>query len=121
MKSYRDLKVWQKSMKVTSMVYVVTKDFPKEEIYGLTQQIRRSAISIPSNIAEGYGRFSSKDYKRFLLIARGSLFEFQTQLELAVAIGYISESNLLEISLINTEIEKMLNSLIKKIGDSACA
>ena len=89
MKSYRDLKVWQKAMKAVSMVYLITKEFPNEELYGLTQQVRRSAVSIPSNIAEGYGRYSTKDYRRFLLIARGSLFELQTQLELAVSIELI--------------------------------
>ena len=77
--SYRDLLVWQKSMSVVTEIYAIAQGFPSSEIYALTSQIRRSAISIPSNIAEGYGRNSTGDYKRFLQIAAGSLFELQTQ------------------------------------------
>ena len=82
-KSYRDLFVWQKAMELVTAVYAIPKVFPKEEQYGLTAQIRRSAVSVPSNIAEGYGRNSTLDYTRFLQIARGSLYELQTQLEIA--------------------------------------
>jgi len=81
----------------------------------LTSQIRRSAISIPSNVAEGYGRNSSGDYVRFLQIASGSLYEFQTQLEISYQLGYLSEEKYIEINLLSIEIEKMFSSLISKI------
>ena len=77
-KDFRDLLVWQKSMLLVKEIYVFTIDFPKHEVYGLTNQIRRSAISVPSNIAEGHGRESPKEFARFLRIARGSLSELQT-------------------------------------------
>ena len=82
-RNYRDLIVWQKSMKLITDIYKISKLFPKEELFGLTSQIRRAAISIPSNIAEGYGRNSTGDYKRFLTISVGSLYEFQSQLEIS--------------------------------------
>jgi four helix bundle protein len=84
--SFRDLPVWQKSMQLTVTVYRITQDFPREEMYGLTSQLRRSAISVPSNIAEGQGRLNSTEFRQFLGIARGSLCELQTQLELARAL-----------------------------------
>ena len=88
--SYRDLVVWQKSMELTKKIYTITKDFPKEEVYGLTSQIRRSAVSIPSNIAEGKGRNSDKEFVRFLQISLGSLYELQTQFELALSFNNVS-------------------------------
>jgi four helix bundle protein len=117
MKSYRDLIVWQKSMNLVTLIYNLVLELPENEKYGLTQQIKRSAISIPSNIAEGYGRNYRKDYSRFLQIARGSLFENQTQLEIAVNLDFIKAENLNEIKGLSIEIEKMLNSLIKKLED----
>jgi len=108
--SYRDLIVWQKAMALTKQVYLLTKSFPRDEIYGLTSQIRRCAVSIPSNIAEGRGRNSDKEFIRFLNIALGSLYELQTQLELALSFNYLSDyKNLNDLSI---EVEKMLNSLI---------
>lgn len=83
MSTFRDLLIWQKSMILVTDIYQLTNSFPKEEIYGLTSQIRRSSISIPSNIAEGYGRDGNKDYLKFLNIAIASLFEMQTQLEIS--------------------------------------
>ncbi|WP_411766942.1 four helix bundle protein [Winogradskyella sp. A3E31] len=80
MKTYRDLIVWQKSLKFVALVYELTKKFPEEERFGLTSQIKRSSVSIPSNIAEGCGRNYTKDYSRFLQIARGSLYEMKTQI-----------------------------------------
>jgi len=82
-KSYRDLIVWQKSVDLVKNIYLCTQTFPKEEQYGLTNQMRRCAVSIPSNIAEGYGRNSTGDYKRFLHISLGSLYELQTQVEIS--------------------------------------
>ncbi|GJQ23431.1 hypothetical protein BIY37_05610 [Candidatus Brocadia sapporoensis] len=84
LRNYRDLVVWQKSMVLVTNVYSTTRLLPKAEFYGLVSQIRRSAISIPDNIAEGYGRYSTNDYTRFLQIAFGSLYELQTQLEICL-------------------------------------
>jgi four helix bundle protein len=81
--SFRDLIVWQKSMQLTVVIYGLTKAFPRDELYGLTSQIRRAAVSLPSNIAEGHGRLGTSEYRQFLGIARASNFELQTQLELA--------------------------------------
>jgi four helix bundle protein len=114
-RSFRDLFVWQKSMKLVTDVYKISSDFPSRETYGLTSQIRRCVISIPSNIAEGYGRNSTGDYKRFLQIAVGSLFEFQTQIEIAFNLDYISKESFDEIIQTCNELDKMLYSLIQKI------
>lgn len=115
MKSYRDLIVWQKSVEMVTHVYELLSKLPDEEKYGLTSQIKRSSISIPSNIAEGYGRNYSKDYARFLQIARGSLFEMQTQFQIAVNLGFLQENEMKNIENLSIEIEKMLNVLVKKI------
>ena len=117
MKSYRDLIVWQKSMVLVTMIYKLTIKLPDDEKFGLISQIKRSAISVPSNIAEGYGRNYRKDYSRFLQIARGSLYESQTQLEIAVNLSFIATEDLKEIQELSIEVEKMLNSLIKKLEE----
>jgi four helix bundle protein len=114
-RNYRDLIVWQKSVKLVTDIYDITKAFPKDELFGLTSQIRRSAISIPSNIAEGYGRNSTGDYKRFLQIAVGSLYEMQTQLEIAYNLEYIAKDVFDEKFEKCIEIDKMSYSLIQKI------
>ncbi len=118
MKTYSDSIVWQKSMRMVKRIYLVTKYFPKEEKYILTSQIRRSAVSIPSNIAEGYGRKSTKDYLRFLQIAMGSLYELQTQLEIAHSMSFLTKDSFLKIYADLREIERMLSSLISKIEES---
>jgi four helix bundle protein len=118
MNSYRDLIVWQKSMYLVKMVYLLTNQLPKDEQYSLTSQLKRSAISVASNIAEGYGRQHKREYIHFLQISRGSLFELQTQLEIAVMVGYLNTDQLTEVNEIGVEIEKMLNSLIKKLSNS---
>lgn len=118
MNSYRDLIVWQKSIDLVTLIYKMTVSFPKEEKYSLASQLKRSAISVPSNIAEGYGRKYSKDYSRFLQIARGSLFEMQTQIEISKNVGFVSSNDLKPIEGLCLEIEKMLNSLISKINSS---
>jgi len=118
MKSYRDLIVWQKSMRLVTQIYLITKELPKNELYGLTSQIRRSSISLPSNIAEGYGRNSTNDYIRFLQISCGSLYEVQTQLEICYNLEYISKKLFNGIYEQSREIERMLNSLIRKIKKS---
>ena len=114
-KSYRDLIVWQKSIYLVRNVYILTQKLPKEELYRLTNQMRRCAVSIPSNIAEGYGRNSTGDYKRFLQIAVGSLYELQTQIEISFQLKYLDENNLNSIISLCTEIDKILYSLIQKI------
>jgi S23 ribosomal protein. len=118
MQSYRDLVVWQKAMSMVLLVYGETRGFPKEETFGLTSQIQRSVVSIPSNIAEGYGRNSTGDYIRFLQIASGSLYEFQTQLEISFRLEYLSEEKYIEINSLSIEIEKMLSSLLSKVKNS---
>lgn len=90
MRGYRDLETWHRAIELVKAVYVATRQFPKDEIYGLTSQLRRAAVSIPSNIAEGCGRNSRNELHHFLGQARGSLAELETQLEIAKALGYLS-------------------------------
>lgn len=115
-KTYRDLLVWQKSMSIVLEVYRNTKVFPKDEIYGLAAQMRRSAVSIPSNIAEGYGRNSTNDYVRFLRVAIGSLYELQTQIEISYNLEYLSKKEFDRLFESSREIERMLSSLINKLN-----
>jgi len=115
MKTYKELIVWQKAVEFVTTIYSITKSFPKEEIYGLTNQIRRAAVSVPSNIAEGFGRNSKNEFKHFLQIAIGSLFELQTQLEIAKNLGFISEVEYEKHFSSTREIEAMLASLIRKL------
>ncbi|MDD5695818.1 MAG: four helix bundle protein [Bacteroidales bacterium] len=114
-RSYRDLVVWKKSMSLVTEVYEATAKFPTHEKFGLLLQIRRCAISIPSNIAEGYGRYHTADYVRFLQISLGSLYELQTQLEISVNLRYINNDQYNQLILECNEIEKMLNTLISKL------
>ena len=118
MQTYRDLLVWQKSMDLVTQVYQVTRSFPKEETYSVIDQIRRCAISVPSNMAEGYGRQTTKDYIRHMQISRGSLYELQTQIEICYNINYLSKGDFDKIYELCREIERMLNSLIKKLKES---
>ena len=94
-RTFRDLLIWQKSIKLVTRIYEVTRSFPKEEAFGLTSQMRRCSVSIPSNIAEGHGRNSTGNYLRFLQIATGSLCELQTQLVIANNLSFFSEKNLI--------------------------
>ena len=110
---YENLKIWQESMELVEIVYQLTKSFPNDELFNLTSQIKRSVISIPSNIAEGKGRNSDKEFKQFLFIARGSLFELRTQLEIARRLNYIKSDKNLKQKII--AIESMLNSFINKL------
>lgn len=113
--SYRDLLVWQKAMIIVTEVYGISQAFPSSEMYGLISQIRRCAVSIPSNIAEGYGRNSTADYRRFLQIAVGSLFELQTQMEIAHNLNYITNDIFDTFFEKTKELDRMLLSLISKI------
>lgn len=101
-KSFKDLIVWQKAFKLVKEVYCISKDFPKDELYGLTQQMKRAAISIPSNIAEGYGRNYQKEYAHALSIAYGSLCELETQYLLSLELAFTQKSQLFEKLLIET-------------------
>lgn len=115
-KSYKDLLIWQKGLEIVSNVYKLVEDFPKDELYALTSQIKRASISIPSNIAEGYGRSSTQSYISFINISRGSLFELETQLIIANELKFVKNQDLY-----NTIIEqileesKMINSFINKL------
>ena len=109
--NYKKLKVWQKAMDLTVEVYELVKLLPKEETYALSDQMRRAVVSIPSNIAEGQGRNSDKEFIQFLSIARGSLWELETQIEICVRIGYIDQSQKTNIYNLIAEISKMLNAL----------
>lgn len=114
MKTHKDLDVWKKSIEFVSEIYQVTSSFPKEELYGLTSQIRRAAISIPSNISEGAARNHKKEFKQFLYISLSSCSEIETQIIIARNLGYIklSQNNILSKLEI---ISKMLQGLIKSI------
>lgn len=118
MKTFRDILVWQKAMALVTKCYIITKHFPKEEQFALTSQIKRCAVSIPSNIAEGFGRGTNKDYHRFLTISMGSLFEFQTQIEIAYNLQYISTEDFNSIYENSREVERMLNAFIGKIKET---
>lgn len=112
-KTYEELEVWQVAMQLAEKAYVLQKQLPKEEVYGLGDQIRRAAVSVPSNIAEDFGRDSTADFIHFLYIARGSLFETRTQLELAKRLGYLQVSN--EITATMDAVARLLNGLIRSL------
>ena len=112
-KSYKDLEVWQESMKLVLGVYRLLGLFPREEQFALCDQLRRAVVSIPSNIAEGFGRDTHKDFAHFLAMSRGSLYEVGTQLEIASALGYVDSID--EVRALMNSISRMLGSLIRKL------
>jgi four helix bundle protein len=114
-RSYKDLIVWQRSMDLVESIYRITERLPANEQWGLVSQMRRAAVSVPSNIAEGYGRQSSGNYIQFLSISRGSLLELETQIELCIRLKYLSQIDSEKILADMMEINKMLTSLIYKI------
>jgi four helix bundle protein len=116
LKNFKDLKVWQKAYQLCLEIYRITRKFPKEEIYGITSQMRRSAISIPSNIAEGYGRRTKGEYIQSLYIAYGSNCELETQVLLSGDLGFIEKSEFLRIQNEIGDIERMLKGLIKSLN-----
>lgn len=118
-KSYKDLTVWQKAYKLSLIVYRLTKTFPKAELYALVSQMRRAAVSVPSNIAEGYCRQRKLEYIQFLLIAFASGAELETQLLISKDLGYLSGEDFNKANNLLQEVMKMLNSLISKIKSSA--
>lgn len=115
MKNFRDLKVWEKSHKLALEIYKITKMFPKAELYGLTSQIRRAAVSIPTNISEGCGRSNGKDFARFLQISMGSASELEYLIFLSNELEVIDNSLFTELTLKIVEIKKMLSSLMQKL------
>lgn len=117
-RSYKDLMVWQKARVLVKAVYDVSSAFPQEERFGLTSQIRRAAVSVPSNIAEGHSRSGTKDYIRFLSMAIGSLAEVETQLLLAMDLNFIDPSDTEKIILHIEEMQKMLHTLRNKLKQS---
>jgi four helix bundle protein len=116
---FRDLLVWQKSMAVAREVYRVTALFPKSEVFGISSQMRRSAVSVPSNIAEGHGRLSDKSLRVFLAQARGSLYELETQLQLAADLSYLDGGAAETLNRQCDEVAKMLNGLLGAIERSS--
>ena len=115
--SFRDLRVWQEAMKLTTDIYQSTAMFPKHEVYGLSQQIRRAAVSVPSNIAEGKGHRSDKDFVRFLLHARGSLLELQTQLMIAQELQYFRKEEGVRLLATAEAVGRGLNGLIRSMDE----
>ena len=113
--SFRDLQVWHKAIELTELVYLVTGDFPKHELFGMTSQMRRAAVSIASNIAEGSARASKKDFRHFISIAKGSTCELQTQLVIAAKLAYLSEAGRLRCEQLADRVARMLSGLAKAL------
>ena len=113
--TYKDLIVWQKSILLVTDVYTLTKNFPVDERFGMVSQLNRAVISIPANIAEGWGRELSKNYLQFLRISRGSLMEVETMVLISKNLNYITEKNFIEINKKIEEVGKILQGLIKSI------
>lgn len=116
-KSYKDLIVWQKSILLVKEIFIFTEKFPKSELYGLTSQMRRAAVSIPSNIAEGYGRKYRKEYVQFCSIAYGSGLELETQIIIAKELEFASKEDCDKIEELLNEVLRMLASMISKMSD----
>lgn len=115
--SYRDLLVWQQAMELVTSIYQLTNNWPKEEIYGLTSQVRRAAVSVPANIAEGFGRENRGSYQQFLRIAQGSLKEVETHLLIAERLGYIQKEAIDPMMATSESGGKLLRFLIRKLSD----
>ena len=114
--TFEDLTVWQRSVQFAILVYSTTKSFPRDELYGMTSQLRRAAVSIASNIAEGKGRNSDPDLMRFLATSRGSLFEVRTQLIIAEALGYVNKNQMSKLRNDMDEIGRLINGLMNAIA-----
>jgi four helix bundle protein len=115
MKSFRDLRVWREAIELVELIYRVSETFPKREHFGLAAQVRKCAVSIPSNVAEGQGRRSSREWLQFLMIARGSLYEMETQIEIARRLGYIDVSAFDEASRDTARVARDLGGLIRYV------
>src|SRR5947209_4599857 len=117
--SYRDLIAWQKAMILARRVYKVTETLPRREAFGMTDQMRRASVSVASNIAEGYGRLTDLQFRHFLGNARGSLFELQTQMELAIDLGYVEKEMGRELFEQGSEVARILNGLLRSLATQA--
>jgi four helix bundle protein len=117
-KSFRDLKVWNRAIDLSTLVYALTAEFQKAEIYGLSSQMRRAAVSVASNIAEGSARGTKKDFKQFVMIARGSNCELQTQLVIAGRLRFIEPEKINAAETLSHEVGQMLSGLSKYLGSS---
>ncbi|MFA7273976.1 MAG: four helix bundle protein [Crocinitomicaceae bacterium] len=116
MHNYKNLRIWSEAMDVATEVYKITREFPKEEIYGLTSQLRRAAVSVPSNIAEGSGRTTDKDFKNFLSFSLGSAFETTTQLELACRLEYCEREEINELLSKTESLQKQITAFRNKLN-----
>ncbi len=114
-KNFKDLKIWQEGIELVEEIYRITKEFPKEELYGIVNQIRRSAVSLPSNIAEGFMRHHNKEFKQFLFIALASSAEVETQLIISKKLRYITKQKLDELSESIDKLNRMIMTLIKRL------
>ena len=117
-RSYQDLIAWQKGMDLVELIYQLSAEFPSDERFGLTAQVRRAAVSIPCNVAEGFGRSSRSDYVRFLDIARGSAYEVETQVLIAVRIGFAEETSAARAMSLVKEIQRILAGLMNALRKS---
>jgi four helix bundle protein len=117
--TYRDLIAWQKAMELVTRIYEVTRTIPREELYGLTSQLRRAAVSIPSNIAEGQARYSHAEFHHFLRNAKGSLAEVETQIQIACNLKYLSEERKRELLEATAELGRILNALLDSVKKRA--
>jgi four helix bundle protein len=115
-KSYRDLIAWQKALDLVIAIYQVSASFPKDEVYGLTSQLRRAAVSVPSNIAEGQGRHGRAEFRHFLRQASGSLMELETQIIIAERLCYVSSETASRLLCSSAELGKILNGLINSLN-----
>ena len=113
--SHRDLVIWQRGIELCTSVYALTRAFPREELFGLSSQIRRASVSVPSNIAEGYGRLSREQYRHFLGIAQGSNLEVQSQLEIARRLSFGHANEIDKAEALSFEVGKMLTVMLKKL------
>ncbi len=119
LKTYKDLVVWQKAVDLAVEIYKTTNQFPKEELYGIVSQMRRSVVSISSNIAEGRNRGTRKDFTQFLRIALGSSAELESQVEISKKLGFVDEINYIKLISSTDEICKMLRAIIRKLGEDS--
>ena len=114
---YKELVAWKRAMELAKEAYLLAGKLPKQENYALADQIRRSAVSVPSNIAEGYGRTGPKEYARFLAISRGSSYELETQILLCVDLGYLEENDVVKALSLSQEVAKILTTIIQRLGN----
>jgi four helix bundle protein len=117
LQTYKGLKVWQKAIDLVEPVYVLTKNFPNDEKFGLVSQMRRAAVSVPANIAEGYGRTHRGDYLRHLSFSRGSLLELETHLVIAGRLGFVGSENEIDLAQRVQEVDRMLYGLIESLSE----